>query len=174
MQPNKSPSTSGAKVSSAEILSYPRSLIALAGKAVFKSFVTVKITETIFVTDKLFFSNNVLNKIFEDSNILSSLFSTEAIAPLIPIMTSNDKKKEWLLSTLFFKKCMSYIIPSMPPIPPGGIGGSGSGSSAIRASVVNTSEAIDDAFSTVDLVTLAGSITPVSYTHLTLPTNREV
>ena len=39
----------------------------------------------------------------------------------------------------------------MPPIPPpGGIGGSGSGSSAIKASVVNTSEAIDDAFSTVD------------------------
>ena len=66
MQPNKSPSTSGAKVSSAEILSYPRSLIALAGKAVFKSFVTVKITETIFFTYKLFFYNIVLEK-----NILS-------------------------------------------------------------------------------------------------------
>ena len=48
----------------------------------------------------------------------------------------------------------------MPPIPPAGIAGSGSGSSAIKASVVNTSEAIDVAFWTVDLVTLAGSITP--------------
>ena len=35
----------------------------------------------------------------------------------------------------------------MPPIPHGGIGGpSGSGSSAIRASVVSTNEAIEEAF----------------------------
>ena len=48
----------------------------------------------------------------------------------------------------------------MPPIPPGGIGGSSSGSSATNASVVNTNEAIEVAFWTVDLVTFAGSITP--------------
>ena len=34
----------------------------------------------------------------------------------------------------------------MPPIPPGGIGASGSGSSAINASVVRTKEAIEEAF----------------------------
>ena len=48
----------------------------------------------------------------------------------------------------------------MPPMPPGGIGASGSGSSAINASVVRTKEAIEEAFWTVDLVTFAGSITP--------------
>jgi len=50
-------------------------------------------------------------------------------------------------------------MPSMPPIPPAGIAGSSSGSSATKASVVNTSEAIDVAFCTVDLVTFAVSMT---------------
>ena len=55
MQPNKSPSMSGAKESSAGIWSYPRSLTALAGKAAFKSFVTVNSTETTLEITKLFF-----------------------------------------------------------------------------------------------------------------------
>ena len=103
MQPDKSPSMSGAKESSAGIWSYQRSLTALAGKAAFKSFVTVNSTETTLEINKLFFSIISVNKIFDDSKIFSSLFSTDAIAPLIPNMTYNDKKKEWLLSTLFFK-----------------------------------------------------------------------
>ena len=74
---------SGAKESSAGIWSYPRSLTALAGKAAFKSFVTVNSTETTLEITKLFFSIISVNKIFDDSKIFSSLFSTDAIAPLI-------------------------------------------------------------------------------------------
>ena len=49
----------------------------------------------------------------------------------------------------------------MPPIgSPAGIGGSGSGLSAISASVVSRRLAIDAAFWRAALVTLAGSITP--------------
>ena len=52
------------------------------------------------------------------------------------------------LSVLLFEARAPYIIPSIPPMPPGGIAGPSSffGFSATVASVVISNPAIDDAF----------------------------
>ena len=65
-------------------------------------------------------------------------------------------------------------MPPMPPIPPGGIppaaASFSSGLSATIASVVTNNPEIEAASCKAVLTTLTGSIIPVSYTHLTLPT----
>lgn len=53
----------------------------------------------------------------------------------------------------------TYIMPPMPGSP-AGAGGSGSGMSVTKASVVRIMEAIEQAFSIALRVTLAGSIMP--------------
>ena len=71
--------------------------------------------------------------------------------PLVSELSSPDKESPATqagLSVLLFEARTPYIMPSIPPMPPGGIAGPSSffGFSATVASVVISNPAIDDAF----------------------------